>query len=92
VTQIVKDHVLIKLQGTFGDLYNTKNVGLSATHTHGGPGGYAEYVLFEVTSFGFVEDSFQVIVDGIHEAIVLAHNSVRYKTFIYFFFFCRLSN
>lgn len=77
VTQIVKDYVLKRLQTTYGSLYTASNVGLTGTHTHGGPGGYAEYVLFEVTSLGFVEDNFQAIVDGIFQSIRLAHETVR---------------
>lgn len=77
VTQIVKDYVLKRLQEGFGSLYTARNVGLTGTHTHGGPGGYAEYVLFEVTSLGFVDDNFEAIVEGIYQSIVLAHQNVK---------------
>jgi len=50
-------------------LYTEDNVCISGTHTHSGPGGYWQYVLFEVTSLGFVEENFNVIVDGIVESI-----------------------
>ena len=60
-----------KLEESFGDdaLYNTDNVVLSATHTHSGPGGYMQYVLFQFTSYGFVQQSFQALVDGISRVI-----------------------
>ena len=62
-----------KLEESFGDddaLYNTDNVILSATHTHSGPGGYMQYVLFQFTSYGFVQQSFQALVDGISRVIL----------------------
>ena len=61
--------VIEKLNETLGALYNTDNVILSATHTHSGPGGYMQYVLFEITSYGFVQQSFQALVDGISRVI-----------------------
>ena len=38
---------------------------LSATHTHSGAAGYMQYVLFEVSSLGFIEQTFNAMVDGI---------------------------
>ena len=38
---------------------------LSGIHTHSGPGGYLEYVLYDITSLGFVRQSFDALVDGI---------------------------
>ena len=61
--------VVRKLKAIYGNLYNENNVCISGTHTHSGPGGYWQYVLFEVSSLGFVEESLNVIVDGIVESI-----------------------
>ena len=58
-----------KLKEIYGNLYNENNVCISGTHTHSGPGGYWQYVLFDITSLGFVEENFNVIVDGIVESI-----------------------
>jgi neutral ceramidase len=63
--------------GRYGDLYNDNNVAISGIHTHAGPGGYLQYVVYIVTSLGFVHQSFDVIVDGIEQAIVEAHNNLR---------------
>lgn len=57
------------MKAIYGNLYTEDNVCISGTHTHSGPGGYWQYVLFEVTSLGFVEESLDVIVDGIVESI-----------------------
>ena len=40
---------------------------LSGIHTHSGPGGYLQYVLYIITSLGFVRESFDVLVAGIVE-------------------------
>jgi hypothetical protein len=52
-------------------------VAISGIHTHAGPGGYLQYVVYIVTSLGFVRQSFDVIVDGIEQSIVEAHNNLR---------------
>lgn len=66
-TQGVTRAVLRALAATHGDLYTEHNVALSGTHTHSGPGGYHHYVLYQVTSLGFVRESFDALVDGIVE-------------------------
>ena len=40
---------------------------LSGIHTHSGPGGYLQYVLYTITSLGFVRESFDTLVDGVVE-------------------------
>ena len=51
-------------------MYTEKNVIISGTHTHSGPGGYWQYVLYQLsTSQGFVRENFDVIIDGIVESI-----------------------
>lgn len=55
------------LQELYGDLYTEKNVALSGIHTHSGPGGYLQYILYIITSLGFVRESFDVLVAGIVE-------------------------
>ena len=52
----------------------TTNVLLSATHTHGGPGGYSHYALYNLTMLGFDPQNFEAIVDGIVQSIVRAHD------------------
>ena len=61
----------------YGDLYTEQNVAISGIHTHAGPGGYLQYVVYIVTSLGFVRQSFDVIVDGIEKSIVQAHENLR---------------
>lgn len=61
----------------YGELYTAQNVAISGIHTHAGPGGYLQYVVYIVTSLGFVRQSFDVIVDGIEKSIVQAHENLR---------------
>lgn len=61
----------------YGDLYTEKNVAISGIHTHAGPGGYLQYVVYIVTSLGFVRQSFDVVVDGIEKSIIQAHENLR---------------
>ena len=61
----------------YGDLYTEQNVAISGIHTHAGPGGYLQYVVYLVTSLGFVRQSFDVLVDGIEKSIVQAHENLQ---------------
>ncbi|OAY61128.1 neutral ceramidase 1 [Manihot esculenta] len=76
-SQLVKIKVIERLKSRYGDLYTEKNVAISGIHTHAGPGGYLQYVVYIVTSLGFVRQSFDVIVDGIEKSIVQAHENLR---------------
>ncbi|KAM1748957.1 hypothetical protein ACFX12_009886 [Malus domestica] len=76
-SQIVTIKVLERLKARYGDLYTEKNVAISGIHTHAGPGGYLQYVVYIVTSLGFVRQSFDVLVDGIEKTIIQAHENLR---------------
>lgn len=76
-SQIVTIKVLERLKARYGDLYTEKNVAISGIHTHAGPGGYLQYIVYIVTSLGFVRQSFDVLVDGIEKSIVQAHENLR---------------
>lgn len=76
-TQAMKIQVVKRLKAKYGDLYTDDNVLISGTHTHSGPAGYFQYVLFEVMSIGFVNQSLEVTVNGIMEAIRIAHENMK---------------
>ncbi|XP_073225001.1 neutral ceramidase 1 isoform X2 [Cicer arietinum] len=76
-SQIVTIKVIERLKARYGDLYTEKNVAISGTHTHAAPGGYLQYFLYIITSFGFVRQSFDIIVDGIEKSIIQAHENLR---------------
>ncbi|GJT70776.1 neutral ceramidase 2-like protein [Tanacetum coccineum] len=76
-SQIVTIKVIERLKARYGDLYTEENVGISGIHTHAGPGGYLQYVVYIITSLGFVQQSFDVLVDGIEKSIIQAHENLR---------------
>lgn len=53
------------MQAEYGALYTEANVAISGTHTHASPAGFLQYVLYDITSLGFVHQSFTALVDGI---------------------------
>jgi neutral ceramidase len=56
--------------------YNDKNILISATHTHSGPGGYSHHFLYNLTTKGFIPQNFDAIVDGIFQSIKRAHANI----------------
>ncbi|XP_057983718.1 neutral ceramidase 2 [Malania oleifera] len=76
-SQLVTIKVLERLKTRYGNLYSEQNVAISGIHTHAGPGGYLQYIVYIVTSLGFVRQSFDVIVDGIVKSIIHAHENLR---------------
>ncbi|KAM0726433.1 Neutral ceramidase [Formica fusca] len=72
----IRQEVLRKLRIQFGDMYTERNVMISSTHTHSSPGGFMLDVLFDLTTFGFVRESFDAIVNGITKSIERAHDAV----------------
>ncbi|GLT37557.1 hypothetical protein SLA2020_118680 [Shorea laevis] len=75
-SQLVTIKLLEKLKARYGDLYTEKNVAISGIHTHAGPGGYLQYVVYIVTSLGFVRQSFDALVHGIEQSIIQAHENL----------------
>lgn len=73
ITVAVRRGVMKKLERKHAELgYTEDNVFLSAQHTHSAPGGYSHYGLYNMAVPGFVPEVYQVIVEGIVEAIVAA--------------------
>jgi neutral ceramidase len=59
-SDLVNRRVVEALQKMYGTLYTHQNVIISGSHTHGGAAGFLQYVLFQITSLGFVNQTFQV--------------------------------
>ena len=71
-------------QALYGGLYNEQNVAISGIHTHSGPGGYLQFVLYDITSLGFVRESYDALVFGILEVRCLcAHFQERNPVYIF---------
>ena len=74
----VKRNVIRELAKKYGsDLYKLDNVIISGTHTHGTPGGFLTYLLYDMTCLGFVSETFNALVKGITQSIIRAHNNMR---------------
>ncbi|CRK93660.1 CLUMA_CG007189, isoform A [Clunio marinus] len=76
ISHAMRRDVLAQLQARFGNMYRYDNVMLSAQHTHGGPGGYHQYIMYDVTCLGFIRETYNPIVNGIVQSITIAHNSM----------------
>lgn len=48
-----------------------------ATHTHSGPGGFFQYMLYNIPSAGFVSQTLEILVSGTVESIRRAHNNLK---------------
>lgn len=74
----VRNGVLEGLPG-LGDgygVYTTRNVALTGTHSHAGPGASWNYLMPQVTTLGFSKQAYQSIVDGTLLSIKRAHESL----------------
>lgn len=66
ISTLVKMEVSKLAKTTFRGKYTEENILLAATHTHSGPGGYYQHVLYNLGSgTGFVKENFRIIVQGI---------------------------
>ncbi|XP_049537702.1 neutral ceramidase [Anopheles darlingi] len=72
----VKRDVVAVLQKKYGTLYTQANVVISGSHTHSTPGGFLMYLLYDLTSLGFVAETFNALVHGIAQSIIRAHNNM----------------
>jgi neutral ceramidase len=58
-------------------VYGQNNVAITGTHSHSGPGAWLNYLLPQITSRGFSQQSYEAIVDGTVLAIRRAHESLQ---------------
>ncbi|GAB4424405.1 MAG: ceramidase CerN [Turneriella sp.] len=78
IYQAVKQAVVekVKNDAELRDWYDDRNILLSATHTHSGPGGYSHHFLYNITTKGFIPQNFDAIVEGIYQSIRRAHHNL----------------
>ncbi|CAO1418967.1 unnamed protein product [Diamesa serratosioi] len=77
ISHAVKLNVIKELAIKYGNLYNFNNLLISGTHTHSAPGGFNMYLLYDLTSLGFVAETFNALVRGITKSIDNAHNNMK---------------
>ncbi|KAJ6579640.1 ceramidase [Mycena vulgaris] len=73
----VRRAILAALAAKYGTLYTAQNFALSSTHQHSGVGGYLENLLPQITSLGFVPQTYAAIVQGVVLAVDRAHASLK---------------
>lgn len=56
--------------------YGHHNIAVTGTHSHSGPGAWLNYLLPQITSKGFDQQSYRAIVDGALLSIRRAHESL----------------
>ena len=66
----------------YGDRYTDRNVVLTATHTHCGPGGHGQHILYNITTAGFHRRTYERIVAGVVEAIARAIDDLAPSTLV----------
>lgn len=71
-------------------VYGQGNVAVTGTHSHAGPGAWFNYLLPQITSFGFDKQSYQAIVDGAVLSVKRAHESLEEVRLRYTDFSCIL--
>jgi hypothetical protein len=48
-------------------LYSINNTIITATHSHSGAGGFQQYLLYSLTSLGFVPQMYNIVVEAIKQ-------------------------
>ncbi|KAH7130268.1 neutral ceramidase precursor [Dendryphion nanum] len=78
----IRNGILEGLQssGAAYSVYTKKNVAVTGTHSHAGPGAWLNYLLPQITSLGFDKQSYQAIVDGALLSIKRAHEGLTIGT------------
>lgn len=66
----------LKKLGKEYNRYGQRNIALTGTHSHSGPGAWNNYLLPQIPTKGFDKQSFQAIVDGALLSIKRAHESI----------------
>ncbi|KAF8678882.1 Neutral/alkaline non-lysosomal ceramidase, C-terminal [Rhizoctonia solani] len=76
----IRRGVLERLEQLYPGLYNEANFALVGTHSHAGVGGFLNNLLPQLTSLGFVKQTYDAIVNGTVLAIQRAHDSLALGT------------
>ncbi|KAG8790751.1 hypothetical protein FRC12_011113 [Ceratobasidium sp. 428] len=76
----IRRGVLERLQVLYPGLYTEANFALVGTHSHSGVGGFLNNLLPQLTSLGFVKQTYDAIVNGTVLAVQRAHESLELGT------------
>mmetsp|Transcript_35382 Transcript_35382/g.69396 ORF Transcript_35382/g.69396 Transcript_35382/m.69396 type:complete len:704 (+) Transcript_35382:36-2147(+) len=73
---VLNNRVLAELEKRFPGLYSSANVGISGTHTHSGPSGFLQDVIFQFAGSGWQPHTLDAMVNGVVESIAMAHKNL----------------
>lgn len=76
IFQSIQLEVLRRLRAEFGDTYHEGNVVITATHTHGAPGGTSGHPMVDLSMLGFRPVTFEANCAGIVDAVRMAHHDL----------------
>lgn len=77
---VLNNRVMAQLKTRFPGLYTLDNVGISGTHTHSGPSGFLQDVLFQFSGSGFQPIVLDTFVSAVVESIAMAHSKLQPAT------------
>jgi len=78
VSHAIRDEVLARLDRDHAELgIGSRDVMMTATHTHSGPSGYSHYFFINLNGPGFSPTVFEAAVKGTVDSIVAAHHRLR---------------
>lgn len=63
--------------GSEYSVYGQNNIALTGTHSHSGPGAWFNYLLPQITSLGWDQQSYQAIVNGAVLSVQRAHENLQ---------------
>jgi neutral ceramidase len=72
----VRRGIVDAVSAAYPGLYSAANIALVGTHQHSGVGGFMEYLLPQLTSLGYVNESASAIIEGSVRAVQRAHASL----------------
>ncbi|KAJ6634842.1 Neutral ceramidase [Pseudolycoriella hygida] len=76
--------VVEKMQKIDGkDRWSDHNIMITASHTHSGVGGYVDNLVYQLPTFGYVDETFQPLVNGICNTIQKAAKNMQASKIIY---------
>ena len=68
---------LLEAEPTTAGLFDNDNICISGTHTHSAPAGFLTHTIFQVTSLGFVKQTYDAFANGIARSIIDAYGNLQ---------------
>jgi len=72
----IRRGIVARLEVLYPGVYTDQNVAIVSTHSHSGVGGYAENLMSQLASLGFVKQAYDAIISGTMVAVDKAHKSL----------------